>query len=517
VPIGSAAQLCRDAARLAYGALLRVGRRVSLPRLSELFGRSRTSLHGRIETAWLASGAATQLADAALEGESTTALATRIASIARELSGALVAGVYGRGPTGLQLLGSDGDCQNAALAERSLASGLIERESRAAAIPLRMRDLLVGALTLRFARGDQDLRPLQPLLSRAGAVLAAAEREARKDRFLSLAAHELKTPLTSIKGFSYSLARRLERGESFDARHVEVLERQAERLHSLLEEMLEVSRLETGRFHLHQEPCELVELVEACRRSLRRLAAESGVELQAEAELPLIADRERIERGLTSMVARARALGRPVRLDGRRVDSHAVVRVSWTGRALTVEERDDAFSPRWEAPPGQRQGLGMALYIAREAAQLHGGSLRAEEAAFVLKLPLRSATLEQRGRGVEGRVLVVDDDEPIARMLAEFLAESGFVADWAGGGFSALEKIQQDPPDLIVLDLRMPDLDGRGLLKAIRSLGLSPRVVLLSADREVATAARELATEAFVEKPFAPEGLLVAVRRALKD
>ena len=67
---------------------------------------------------------------------------------------------------------------------------------------------------------------------------------------------------------------------------------------------------------------------------------------------------------------------------------------------------------------------------------------------------------------------------------------------------------------MIVLDLRMPDLDGRALLAAVRTLGLAPRVVLFSADREVAAAARELACEAFVEKPFAPESLLDAVRRA---
>src|SRR5205807_1266285 len=83
-------------------------------------------------------------------------------------------------------------------------------------------------------------------------------------------------PLTSIKGFAYSLARRLEKGEPSDPRSVQVLERQAERLHSLLEEMLEVSRIETGRFLLHQEPCEMLELVEASRRSLRRLGADGG-------------------------------------------------------------------------------------------------------------------------------------------------------------------------------------------------------------------------------------------------
>src|SRR5439155_518365 len=199
--------------------------------------------------------------------------------------------------------------------------------------------------------------PLQPLLTRAAAVLAAAERESRKDRFLSLAAHELKTPLTSIKGFSYSLARRLEKGEPCDPRHVQVLERQAERLHALLEEMLEVSRIETGRFVLHQEPCEVIELVEAARRS-------------------------------------------------------------------------------------------------RTARSFRGG---------------------------EGRVLVVDDDEPIARMMAEFLGEHGFEADWAGGGRAALAKIKADPPDVVVLDLRMPDMDGRALLAAVRAEGLAPRVVLFSA------------------------------------
>jgi DNA-binding response OmpR family regulator len=120
-----------------------------------------------------------------------------------------------------------------------------------------------------------------------------------------------------------------------------------------------------------------------------------------------------------------------------------------------------------------------------------------------------------RRNGAEGRVLVVDDDEPIARMMAEFLAEHGFEADWAGGGRSALAKVKQDPPDVIVLDLRMPDMDGRALLAAVRALGLGPRVVLFSADREVAAAAQELACEAFVEKPFAPESLLAAVRRAL--
>jgi signal transduction histidine kinase/CheY-like chemotaxis protein len=408
------------------------------------------------------------------------------------------------------MLGCDGEPCPGDLVVRGVRSGEIERDGNATSVPLRVDNQLVGALSLQFASGQADLRPLQPLLARAGAVLAAAERESRKDRFLSLAAHELKTPLTSIKGFSYSLARRLEKGEPCDPRHVQVLERQAEKLHALLEETLEVSRIETGRFALHQEPCEVSELIDAARRSLRRLGAGEDVEVEAEPSLPLLADRERIERALTAMVLRARNLG-PARIAAVRHHGHAQVRVAWTGDALADPQH--ALDPRWEAPQSQRQGLGMALAIARKAAELHGGSLLAERHAFVLELPLRSHA-PGASETPEGRVLVVDDDEPLARMMAEFLAEHGFAADWAGGGRAALAKILADAPDVVVLDLRMPEMDGRALLEAIRARHLSPRVVLFSADREVAAAARDLSCEAFVEKPFAPESLLAAVRRA---
>jgi signal transduction histidine kinase len=335
-----------------------------------------------------ASGAAAQLADAALEGEATPELAARIARIARELSGTTGAAVHLRSPGGLKLLGSDGEPCPPALAERALQNGRVEWGPNSAAVPLAVREELVGTLSLCFESGLRDLRALRPLLSRAGAVLAAAEREARKDRFLSLAAHELKTPLTSIKGFSYSLARRLERGESCDPRHVQVLERQAERLHSLLEEMLEVSRIETGRFVLHQEPCQVQELVEASLRSVKRLGADAAVQAQIEADLPLVADRERIERALTAMILRAHALGSKVALEARRQGKSAELRVRWGGEALTNAERSSIFDPRWELPQGQRQGLGMALAVAKEAAQLHGGELRAEPRALVLELPL---------------------------------------------------------------------------------------------------------------------------------
>ena len=118
----------------------------------------------------------------------------------------------------------------------------------------------------------------------------------------------------------------------------------------------------------------MAELVDAARRSLRRLGADAEVDARVEPSLPLLADRERIERALTAMVLRARPLG-PVRIDARRSGGHAEVRVEWSGDALVDPEH--ALDPRWEAPTSQRQGFGMALTVARIAAELHGGSLSA--------------------------------------------------------------------------------------------------------------------------------------------
>jgi len=309
----------------------------------------------------------------------------------------------------------------------------------------------------------------------------------------------------------------MEKGEKADPGAVEILERQAERLHGLLEEMLEVSRLEMQRFVLHQEPCEMGELLESALRSVRRLGVQEELRVdQGTESLPLHADRERIERGIAALVLRARSFGSPVIVRLSHGGGSAELRVTWAGARLTTQERAQAFDARWEEPQPPRQGLGMALFIARHAVALHGGELSADPDGLVLRLPIRAQPAKKAARE-GGRVLVIDDDETIARMLAEYLAEHGLSADWAGGGRPALDKISRGPtPDALVLDLRMPDVDGREVLAQVRRQGLDPRVVLLSADREVASAARELRADGFVEKPFAPENLLAAVRRCLR-
>jgi signal transduction histidine kinase/CheY-like chemotaxis protein len=521
IALGALADVGRAGAR----ALILSGRRWA----AETRAAAREQLFG--------TSAALEVSEAALAGETLHDLGSRIARLALALSGATEAVVFARSAGALLPVSCDevdpalrelalradaGASSGAGPSASSNASAGREKagagepaSEHAVAMPLVAGLKPAGVLCLRL-RPQARLRHrrLAPLLRRAGAALASAERQASKDRFLSFAAHELKTPLTSIKGYAYSLARRTEHGEPADPRAIEVLERQAERLHGLLEEMLEVSRLETGRFVLHQEPCELGELLDSALRALRRLGSD-GVEVIGErVPLPLFADRDRLERALVALTLRARSLGR-VRASTERSSERAVLRIAWEGPALPAVARAQAFGPRWETPTPERLGLGMALAVAERVASLHGGVLRCEPDAFVLEVPLRETRAEPPGASGARRALVVDDDEAIAGMLAELLAEHGFAADSATGGRAALLKMQAEPPDLLVLDLRMPEMDGRALLAEVRRSGFAPRVVLLSADGDVARAAKELGADAFVEKPFAPEGLLAAIRRAI--
>jgi signal transduction histidine kinase len=407
-------------------------------------------------------------------------------------------------------------------ARQALAQGTAQvgeiGSSPSVALPLVHRERPLGVLGLRFSGAmPSDLRHLRPLTARAGTVLAAAEREARKGRFLAFAAHELKTPLTSIKGFAYSLAKRLELGEPIDPKSVGILERQSERLHLLLEELLEVSRIDTGRFVLHPEPCDVGELIASANRVLKRLGSEATIATPEGASQRLRVDRDRVERSLVALALHAHHLGAPLLAELSADGQRMLLRLCWTGPALGAHERESAFEPRWERGREKHQpGLGMGLSLARRVARLHGGELEAEAGCFALSLPLRAPP--RRADGSAPRVLVVDDDQPMAAMLVELLAEHGYAARAAFGGQAALEQLERGPaPDLIVLDLRMPDLDGRAMLREARArLGLSPKVVLLSADRDVKAAARELCATAFVEKPFKPEALLAAVARALE-
>ena len=471
-----------------------------------------------------ATTAALEIAQAALAGEPLRELASRVARLGRELSGPADAIVFAQSAGAFTPLSrKEVDPALLALARRALASGRREENepaapSRAVALPLCPAEVPAGVLVLSAPRGKRiRVGDFTPFLRGAGAALLSAERQASKDRFLSFAAHELKTPLTAIKGYAYSLAQRTLRGRVAEPRAALVLERQAERLHGLLEEMLEVSRLETGRFVLHHEPCDLGELFATALRALHRLGG-APIELRTAPEpLPLHADRDRVERALLALLLRARSLGN-VEVSAQRRLETAVVRLEWQGPALDEEARSNAFGPRWEAAPQERQGLGMSLHVAESVARLHGGVLLCEERAFVLELPLRPTTQAAHTAGRARAVLVVDDDEAIASMLADFLGENGFAANFATSAGHALLKLRREPaPDLLVLDLRMPEMDGRALLQEVRALGLRPRVVLLSADRDIAKVAEELNAESFVEKPFAPESLLAAVRRALPD
>jgi signal transduction histidine kinase len=289
----------------------------------------------------------------------------------------------------------------------------------AAAAPLVFEGQPIGFLAFSYAH-QQTFLPEERSLLGAFANQCAhalvrlrayeAEREARaaaeeavkqREQFLSVAAHELKTPVTSLRGFTQLLTRRLSRGETpSDAelkRALQVIDRQALKLTALIERILDVSRLEAGRLALQ---CSTVDLVELTRGIVSSLISQSGrptVEISASSQLTAWCDADRIEQVLFNLLSNAQKYSPP--------DRAIEVVLCQDGPDAVIQVRD--FGPGFEpglletlVHPFQQQyeddrlnGLGLGLFVSREIIQRHGGALTAEcppdgGALLTIRLPV---------------------------------------------------------------------------------------------------------------------------------
>lgn len=249
-------------------------------------------------------------------------------------------------------------------------------------------------------RQVEDAR--QALLEREHAARLLAERAVQaRDEFISVAAHEFRTPLTSLRlGLQASL-RQSQRGAwTTDlVRTLEVAERQTRRLGKLLDNLLDVARLHTGNFSVEREPTDLAAAARAVVESLADEAALVGspVELAAPAPLEVRADRARVEQALTNLVGNALRYGggRPIVVTVERDGSWARVGVRDHGPGIAAADLPRIFD-RFARASSTRHfgGLGLGLYIARHVAECHGGritvdSREGEGSCFSLELPVR--------------------------------------------------------------------------------------------------------------------------------
>jgi signal transduction histidine kinase len=222
-----------------------------------------------------------------------------------------------------------------------------------------------------------------------------------RDEFLSVAAHELKTPLTSLRGFSQLLLGQMDEGRSPNPEHLQValesIDRQSEKLARLVSQLLDISRLQAGRLELERRESDLVALLRGALRGAGSASERHALRLHAPASLPAVVDPLRLEQVVTNLLDNAIKYspdGGAIEVRLGAAPAHVQIVVSDQGIGVPPEHRAHIFDRYYQAHQERRLGgMGLGLYISRQIVELHGGTLHAEFPAkggtrLVLRLPV---------------------------------------------------------------------------------------------------------------------------------
>jgi PAS domain S-box-containing protein len=330
------------------------------------------------------------------------------------------------------------------------------------------------------------------------AKLAAEAANRAKSTFLANMSHELRTPLNAILGFSQLMAR--DAGLPEDKRaNLRTINRSGQHLLSLINDVLEISKIEAGRLQVQVGVVDLKGMLNNLAESLSLRARDNGTTLSAElaADLPshIESDGAKLRQILLNLLANAVKFtkGGSVILSARVAERQdAAVTLDFairdTGIGMTAAELQQVFSSFYQAEAGIRQGegTGLGLAISRQYARLLGGEITAEStpghgSIFRLRLPTQIASAlpvqpsPERVAALcpgqpEYRILVADDDPASRELLLRWLEQVGFVVKAAANGKEAVELFRTWQPHFVWMDMRMPVMDGFAATRAIRAL-----------------------------------------------
>ncbi len=402
---------------------------------------------------------------------------------------------------------------------------------------------LVSATPVRAADGRitggiaviQDISPIEEL-------------ERLRNDFLGMVSHEMRTPLTAIKG---AVATALDPHSGFDVNEARelfrIVDEQTSRLRDLISNLTDISRIEAGALSISRE---VVDLRSACSEAVQTFERSGGrneVELALPDDLPLVyADGNRLGQVLSNLLGNAGKFSpanEPIRLTADCTQSSVVVKVIDRGRGIPADKVAHLFrkfSQVHEDAGSGLQGSGLGLAICKGIVEAHGGRIWAESAGeglgatFSFTLPIaseaqmRTARAPEREEVVEPprtavkngrrpRVLVVDDEVQVLRYLRRTLEEAGYEPVLTGEASHVAELVESRNPDLVLLDLRMPRLDGFELLERLREFSQVPVIFLTASDRsEDVVRALRMGADDYILKPFSPSELLARIDSALR-
>ena len=394
--------------------------------------------------------------------------------------------------------------------------------------PIRAEDEEVVSVVVTM----QDLGPFEEL-------------ERLRAQFLGMVSHELRAPLTSIKGSAAAVlgaARTLPRAEMLQ--FFRIIDVQADHMQGLIGNLLDAGRIEAGTLTVDPEPSEVAALVDRARNTFLSGGARHTVAIDLPPELPrVMADRERIVQVLNNLLsnaARHSPESSPIRVEAAREGVHVAVSVRDEGRGASPEMLGRLFRKHIALTGGDAEGgtaaTGLGLAICKGLVEAHGGRVRAESAGigrgarFTFTLPVvegeeagpkaRAAAGRARPGKAHGqpRILVVDDDPQTLRFVRDALTEAGYDMLVTAEPDELPGLLVSENPQLVLLDLVLPGVDGIELMTEIPELSDVP-VIFISGYGRDETIARAFESGAadYIVKPFSPTELTARVGAALRS
>lgn len=387
------------------------------------------------------------------------------------------------------------------------------------------------------------------------ARLLTLEKEARfaaeatnraKDEFLAVVSHELRTPMTAILGWTW-LVRSGDVSAAERNRALEIIERNMKLQAQIIEDLLDLSSIVTGKLHLDIRPAELGSILQAAADTIRSACEAKGVTLTIECEhgLTIYGDHFRLQQvfwNLFSNAVKFNKDGGKAAVRARNEGGCAVISIEDEGAGIEPDflpEMFELFRQGENSLTRQHRGLGVGLAIVRHLVEMHGGAVHAASpgpgrgTTFTITLPLSKMREEQRpamppalasakpsrlAHTLDGlSIVVVDDEDDTLRMLAELLGHCGAKVTTSPSAKDALVLIEKLRPKVLIADIAMPVQDGYTLIRNVRALG--PKrggdVLALALTARARQEDRDLAMEAgfqmYLSKPVEPEDLVTTI------